>query len=104
MSPRSLRRELLEETAHGDVYLRRLRRTQLSLTLLSLVSFGGLIGALPLLLVLAPGLQHATAVGVPLPIVLLVLPPFPLFVLLGWVHARRAKAIDDEFRELVERG
>jgi hypothetical protein len=38
---------------------------------------------------------------VPLPVLLIVLPPFPLFVAFGWLYARRAAALEDEFRDLV---
>jgi hypothetical protein len=31
-----------------------------------------------------------------------VLPPFPIFVAFGWLYARRAEALEEEFRELVE--
>jgi hypothetical protein len=40
---------------------------------------------------------------VPLPIVLVAVPLFPLFVALGWLYQRRADALDEEFRDLVER-
>lgn len=93
--------DLAEVTAHGDVYLRRLRRAQLSLSLHSLVAFGGLIGALPLLLYLLPGLNRVDVLGVPLAIWLVVVPPFPLFVALGWLQQRRADGLDAAFRELV---
>jgi hypothetical protein len=92
---------LTEGTAHGDVYLRRLRREQLRLALLSLVAFGGAIGALPLILYLLPGLQDVRLLGVPLPIWLVVVPPFPLFFFIGWLEQRRADGLDAAFRELV---
>ncbi len=100
--PRTPRDELAEATPHGQVYLRRLIRAQLTLSFLALGAFGGLIGSLPLLLVLAPELQDVGLLGVPLPIVLLVFPIFPLIVLIGWLYQRRADALDDAFRELVE--
>ena len=79
MSRAARRRDLTEATAHAAVYLRRLRREQLRLALLSLVAFGGAIGALPLILYLLPGLHDAQLLGVPVPIWLVVVPPFPLF-------------------------
>jgi hypothetical protein len=93
--------ELTEVTAHGDVYLRRLRRAQLGLSLLSLVAFGGLVGALPLLLYLVPGINAVDVLGVPLSIWLVVVPPFPLFVAIGWLQQHRADGLDAAFRELV---
>jgi O-antigen/teichoic acid export membrane protein len=100
--PRSPREELAEVTPHGRVYLHRLIKAQRTLSLLALLAFGGLIGSLPLLLVLAPHLQDAQILGVPLPVVLLILPIFPLIVLIGWLYQRRADALDDAFRELLE--
>jgi hypothetical protein len=94
--------DLNEATAHAAVYLRRLRREQLRLTLLSLVAFGGAIGALPLILYLLPGLHEADFLGVPVPIWLVVVPPFPLFVAIGALEQRRADGLDEAFRELVE--
>lgn len=100
---RTPRDELADATAHGGLYLRRLVRAQLTLSLLALVAFAGILGSLPLLLFLAPGLQDVHVAGVPLPIVLVAVPLFPLFVGLGWLYQRRADALDEEFRDLVER-
>ena len=90
-----------EATAHAAVYLRRLRREQLRLALLSLVAFGGAIGALPLILYLIPNLHDARLLGVPVPIWLVVVPPFPLFFAIGLLEQRRADGLDAAFRELV---
>jgi len=103
-TPGRLRDELAEGTAHGDVYVRRLRRSQMGISLLALTAFGGLIGALPLVLYLIPSLQRVDVLGLPLPIVLVAFPPFPLFVAIGWLHQRRADALDAEFRELINPG
>jgi O-antigen/teichoic acid export membrane protein len=100
--PRSLREELAEGTPHGRVYLRRLIRAQLTLSIFALLAFGGLIGSLPLLFVLAPHLQDAEVAGIPLPVALLVVPIFPAIVLIGWLYQRRADALDNAFRELLE--
>jgi len=100
---RTPRDELADATAHGGLYLRRLVRAQLTLSLLALVAFAGILGSLPLLLFLSPGLQDVDVAGVPLPIVLVAVPLFPLFVALGWLYQRRADALDEEFRDLVER-
>jgi hypothetical protein len=101
-APRTPRDELAEATAHGALYLRRLIRRQLGLSVLTLVAFGGFLGSLPLTLYLLPGLQDVDVLGVPLPVLAIVLPPFPVFVAFGWLYARRAQALEDEFRELVE--
>ena len=98
---RSPREELAERTAHGNVYLRRLIRAQLTLSLLALAAFGGLVGSLPLLFLLAPGLQDVDVLGLPLPLLVLAVPIFPLITAIGLLYQRRADAIDDAFREVV---
>ena len=102
MSARTPRDELAEATEHGGLYLRRLLRAQLGLSVLALLAFGGLVGGLPLALYLLPGLQHATLLGIPVPILAVLWPPFPLFVAIALIYTRRAEALEDAFRELVE--
>jgi len=97
------RDELADRTEHGAVYLRRLRRAQLALSLLALTAFGGLVGALPLVLYLVPALGRVDLLGVPVAVLLLVAPPFALFVALAWLYQRRADDLDASFRELVSR-
>jgi hypothetical protein len=98
---RTPRDEIAERTAHGDVYLRRLRRAQLALTTVSVIAFGALVGALPALLVLAPSLGRHHLAGVPLADWLVIGPLFPLLVAIGWLYQRRADALDEAFRDLV---
>jgi hypothetical protein len=99
--PRTPRDELADRTAHGQVYLRRLMRAQLTLSLLALAAFGGLVGSLPLLLLLAPGLAGVDVFGVPLPVMILAIPLFPMITVIGILYQRRADAIDDAFRDTV---
>jgi len=101
VTPRAPREELAEATPHGDVYLARLIRAQLRLSLLGLGAFGGLIGSLPLLFLLWPSLQDVDVFGVPLPLVILVVPLFPLIVVIGLLYQRRADALDEAFRDVV---
>jgi hypothetical protein len=101
-APRTPRDELAEATAHGALYLRRLIRRQLGLSALTLVAFGGFLGALPLALYLLPGLQDIVVLGVPLALLAIIVPPFPILVAFGWLYVRRAQALEEEFRELVE--
>jgi putative solute:sodium symporter small subunit len=100
---RTQRDEMAEVTAHGGLYLRRLVRAQLTLSLLALVAFAGILGSLPLLLYLAPALRHVSLLGLPLPVFLVAFPLFPLFVGLGLIYQRRADALDEAFRDLVGR-
>lgn len=98
---RTPRDELADATALGDVYLRRLRRAQLELSLVALAVFGAILGVLPLALYLLPGLSRTELLGVPLAVLLLGLPPFPALLAIGGLYARRANALDREFRDLV---
>ena len=99
--PRTPREELAEATPHGDVYLERLIRSQLRLSLLALGAFGGLIGSLPLLFLLWPALQDVDLLGVPVPVLILAAPLFPLIVMIGLLYQRRADALDETFRDVV---
>ena len=100
---RSPREELAEATAHGHVYLHGLQRAQLTLSLLALVAFGAIFGVLPMALYLLPRVDRLFVLGVPLGLWIVVVPMLPVFVVIGWVYARRADTVDDSFRELVER-
>ena len=103
LSLRSPRQELADSTAHGEVYLRRLRRAQLQLSLLALVAFGAVFGVMPLALYLLPELHRVHMLDVPLAIWILIIPMPPVFLGIGWLYARRADALDAAFRELVEK-
>ena len=97
-----LQDELAGTTPHGSLYLRRLVRAQLALSLVALVAFGGVVGALPLAVYLLPGLHDTTLLGVPVPVLAVLWPPFPLLVAIGWLYARRAGALEDAFSALVD--
>ena len=100
---RSPREELAEATAHGHVYLHGLQRAQLALSLLALVAFGAIFGVLPIALYLVPAFDRVQLLGVPLGLWIVVVPMLPVFCVIGWIYARRADAVDDSFRELVDR-
>ena len=101
--PHTPRDELADATAHGEVYLRRLRQAQLALSITALITFGALVGILPIVLYLLPVLQRTELLAVPLPIWLLLVPLSPLFLVIAVLYARRADALDESFRELVRR-
>ena len=77
-------------------------RAQLGLSLLTVIAFGGLAGSLPLALYLLPGLQEVEVLGLPLPLLIVALPLYPVFIAFGIVYERRAGALEAEFRDLVE--
>lgn len=94
------RRELDEATPHAQLYLDRLRSAHLALSRITVIAFGGLVGALPLVALALPGLDERTVLGVPVA-VLLLLAPYPVFVLIAWLYVRRADDLDDTFVALV---
>jgi putative solute:sodium symporter small subunit len=98
---RTPRDELADQTAYGALYLSRLRRTQLGLSLLGLIAFGGLVASLPLLFALVPGLSRVHVLGIPLATLMVAVPAFPIFVAIGIAYQRRADALDESFRKLV---
>lgn len=100
-SERSARDELAEQTAFGGLYLHRLRRAQLGLSILSLVAFGVLVGLLPIVLLFAPAIARASVGGIPLGALLVGGGVFPLFVVIALLYRRRAQALDDAFHKLL---
>ena len=102
-APRTPRDEVAEGSAVGELYVRRLMRAQLTVSLTALVAFGAVVGVSPLVLYLLPGLAGRTVLGVPLPVALLVVPPFVLFLAIGLLYERRASGLDESFRDLVSR-
>jgi hypothetical protein len=101
LSARPPRDELAETTAVGEIYLRRLVRAQLGLSLTALVSFGGVFAGLPLALWLVPSVDEVQVLGVPLPLLVLTVGVFPVLIAVGRLYERRATALDEAFRELV---
>jgi len=98
---RTPRDELADETAHGELYLTQLRRAQLELALLALVAFGGIVGSLPLLFLLVPGLERIHLFGIPVAALLVVAPLLAIFVAIGAIYRHRADALDASFRDLI---
>lgn len=97
----ALAEHVAEDTPAGDVYLRELVRLQLTVSSAALVAFGGVVGALPLVILLSPPALRETIAGLPLWLLLLGPPPFVLFFAIGWLYCRRADALDDEYADLV---
>jgi hypothetical protein len=97
------RRELGESTSHGQLYVDRLRSAHLTLSGVALVAFGGLVGALPLVALAWPSIESRSVAGIPLG-VLLLLAPYPAYVVIGAIYARRADGLDETFAALVEDG
>lgn len=95
--------ELAEQTAVGDVLISSLIRAQLRLALAVFVVFACVLGGLPLLFALAPGVAEVEVAGMPLPWLLLGVASFPLLVVLAVYYVRQAERNEHDFVELVER-
>jgi hypothetical protein len=88
---------------YGDVLISGLIRAQLGLTL----GFGAMtvavIGSLPIVAALLPGLDRQQVFGLPLPLVVLGGGIYPVLVLLGWGYVRLAERLERRFAELLSR-
>ncbi|WGL52811.1 hypothetical protein P5P86_03075 [Nocardioides sp. BP30] len=94
-------REIDAQSPVGEVYMRSLVRSQLRLALGLLLVLVSSVGALPLLFVLVPWLQHGRILGVPLAWLLLGAGCYPVIIGLAVVYVRRAERNERAFQDLV---
>lgn len=94
-------REIDAQSAVGEVYMRSLVRSQLRLALGLFAVLVLTVGALPLLFVLVPWLQHGRVLGVPLAWVLLGAGCYPVIIGLAVVYVHRAERNERAFQDLV---
>lgn len=99
--PRPRTGDIDEETRLGGVYLGSLLREQFFLALRIVAMLALLVGSLPLIFHLAPGLVDVAPLGMPLPWLLLGIVVYPVLVLLGWRYVRSAEANEIDFAELL---
>ena len=95
--------EIDAQTGVGEVFMRSLVATQARLAMLVLGVVAVLLGGLPALFWLVPGLREVQAVGIPLPWLLLGGLVYPALVTLGWFYVRHAERTERQFSDLVER-
>lgn len=100
---RPVSREIGEQTMLGEVYMASLVRIQLRLAIGVLLIFAVLIGGLPLLLVLEPGLADVHVLGLPLPWLLLGAVVHPVIVVGALFFVRQSERNEHDFADLVER-
>lgn len=93
--------ELDRDTRLGGLYLRSLLREQLWLAARTLGAVVLLVGSLPLVFHLAPGLAATTVLGLPLGWLVLGGLVYPVLVLLAWRYVRRAEATERDFADLM---
>lgn len=102
MRPQGLR-SVDEQDVVGDLLLRSLIRAQLLLALRLLASFGVLLGGLPLLFALAPGVRDVQVLGLALPWLVLGVLVYPLLWSGGWLYVRLAERHERDLVDLVNR-
>ena len=96
-------RDIDEQTALGETYMRSLVRTQLRLGLAMLAVVLVPLALIPAAFALVPGLARLTVGPVPLPWLLLGVVIYPLLVLVGWRYVRQAERNEAEFERIVTR-
>jgi hypothetical protein len=102
-APRAVAFEIDEQTHVGEVYMLSLLRMQLRLAVGVCLIFAVLLGGLPLLFALEPGLADVHLLGVPLPWLLLGALVHPVLVLGAWLYVRAAERNEHDWVELVEK-
>ena len=100
---RAVSHEIDEQTQIGEVYMSSLLRTQLRLAIGVCLLFAVLLGGLPLMLAVEPGLGDVHVAGVPLAWLLLGVLVHPAFIAAAWLYVRQAERNERDFADLVER-
>lgn len=100
---RSALRALDEQDRVGELLVRSLVRAQLVLALRLLAVLALLLGGLPLLFALAPATRDITALGLPLPWLVLGVLVHPALLAGGLLYLRLAERNERDFTDLVER-
>jgi hypothetical protein len=88
---------------YGDVLIAGLIRAQLGLTLGFLALTVAVIGSLPIIATLLPGVDGASVEGLPVPLLVLGGGIYPVLVLMGWGYVRLAERLERRFAELLSR-
>ncbi|GAA4067734.1 hypothetical protein [Nonomuraea soli] len=96
-------REIDEQTRVGEIYMRSLLRTQFRLAMFVCTLLACVVGGLPLLFLLLPGLREVSLGAIPLPWLLLAGLIYPALVIGAWLYVRQAERNERHFAELVER-
>jgi hypothetical protein len=99
--PRPGAREIDEQTALGEVYMRSLLRTQLRLALATLALVVVPLALLPVAFAVWPDLGSLTVGVVPLPWLLLGFVVYPWVVLVGWRYVRQVERNERAFETIV---
>lgn len=90
------------QTPLGDLYLRSLLREQFGLAARVLFVAFGVLGAVPLIFHLAPGLAGRELLGIPVAWLLLGVLVHPFLLTLGWIYVRQVERNEAVFADLVQ--
>lgn len=99
----SVRRDVREQTALGEVMLRSLERAQLRLGALATAVVGAVLFGIPVLFLLWPAARETRVVGLPVGWLLLAFVVFPVLIGTGWLYVRGAERNERRFSDLVDR-
>lgn len=94
--------EVQEQTQVGDALVRGLVRAQLGLALRLAAVVVGLIGTLPLLNAVLPGLSAVTVFGLRMNWLILAGLVYPLLYGIGWFYVRLAEQGERDFVGVVD--
>lgn len=100
--PHPLVREIDEQTELGEVYMRSLVRTQLRLGLVVGGAMILVLGSLPLIFAVFPGLGQVRVFGIQVPWLLLGGLVYPVLLAGGWAYVRQEERNERDFAEFVE--
>ena len=95
-------REIEEQSRVGEVLVQGLIRSQLRLALRLSAVITLLLGGLPLLFAVAPGLSDVEVLGLRLPWLLLGVLAYPLLFFVAWVHVRQAERNEQDLSDFVD--
>jgi hypothetical protein len=102
-TPPSAAREIDEQSQVGEVYLRSLLRAQLRLAVVVVVLLAVVVGGLPLVFWLLPGVGERAFLGMPLAWGVLGFLVYPTLLAIGWWYVRAAERNERAFTDVVER-
>ncbi len=95
-------REIEEQSRVGEVLVQGLIRSQLRLALRLSAVITLLLGGLPLLFAVAPGLSDVEVLGLRLPWLLLGVLAYPLLFIVAWVYVRQAERNEQDLSDFVD--
>ena len=94
-------REIDEQTALGEVYMRSLIRSQRRLAVTVCGGVGVLLVGIAMAGALAPRFALVRVLGIPLPWLLLGVLSFPFLVGVGWAYVRWAERNEQDFIAVI---